>query len=118
MFCVFSFLSIVYVGLVGNNQPRKIGSIADIDPLNGVYGSMDYKTYGQQSHSQQSQQQSISQQQQQPVRYTQQQAAQSALQQKPMAKSISSQVVNIIQYGDTFSCERFETLKNMNNLIY
>lgn len=95
--CV-SFINIIcfpFSNAVSNNQPRKIGSIADIDPLNGVYGSMDYKTYGQQSHSQQTQQQTMSAQQ--PVRYTQQQTiqqnVQSAIQQKPIQKSISSQVV-------------------------
>ncbi|XP_055325155.1 LIM and SH3 domain protein Lasp isoform X3 [Sitodiplosis mosellana] len=76
---------------VNNSQPRKIGSVADIDPINGVYGSMEYNSYAHQSHSQPQQQPAhhhqlhYAQQQQQPQ-------PQSAIQQKPIQKSISSQV--------------------------
>lgn len=45
-----------------NNQPRRIGSIADIDPANGVYGSVstDHNNYHQHNlhqHSRTAQQQ-------------------------------------------------------------
>lgn len=91
---------------VNNSQPRKIGSVADIDPMNGVYGSMDYNSYAHQSHSQphqhQQQQHQLhyaqQQQQQQHQQQQQQQQPQSAMQQKPIQKSISSQVVCIDQY--------------------
>lgn len=84
--------------IVSNNQPRKIGSIADIDPLNGVYGSIDYTTsYAQQHQLRYTPQQ----QQQQPIQQPIQQNQQSAIQQKP--KSISSQVVSVFWiFSDLF----------------
>lgn len=80
--------------IVSNNQPRKIGSIADIDPLNGVYGSgVDYTNYAlQQQHQLRYTPQQQQQQQQQSIQQQIQQNQQSAIQQKP--KSISSQVVS------------------------
>lgn len=79
--------------IVSNNQPRKIGSISDIDPLNGVYGSIDYTSYAQQQqHQLRYTPQQQQQQQQQPIQQPIQQNQQSANQQK--AKSISSQVVS------------------------
>ncbi|XP_055325183.1 phospholipase D A-like isoform X2 [Sitodiplosis mosellana] len=66
---------------VNNSQPRKIGSVADIDPTSGVYGSMGYNSYAHQSHSQPQQQLSHHHQ----LHYAQQQ------QQQPQM-SISSQM--------------------------
>lgn len=80
---------------VGNNQPRKIGSVADIDPVNGVYGSMDFNNYPQQQTlSQLQQQMRYAQQQKQQHQQIQPNPQSAPMQQKPMQqKSISSQVV-------------------------
>lgn len=86
------FLYVVLFNLVNNSQPRKIGSVADIDPINGVYGSMDGYNYAHQSHSQPTTQQPAHHHQ---LHYGQQQS-QSAIQQKPIQKSISSQVVSLL----------------------
>lgn len=88
--------------IVSNNQPRKIGSIADMDPLNGVYGSIDYtNSYAQQHQSRYTPQQQQQQQQLQPIQQPIQQNQQSAIQLKP--KSISSQVVSVFWiFSDLF----------------
>lgn len=94
---------------VHNSQPRKIGSVADIDPINGVYGSMEYNSYAHQSHSQPPQQPAhhhqlhFAQQQQQ-----QQQQSQSSIQQKTIQKSISSQVVSF--------CMQFNSHAHINEM--
>lgn len=87
--CVYALrFYCLYFTVNNSQQPRKIGSVADIDPINGVYGSMEYNSYAHQSHSQP----------QQPTHHHQlhyaQQQPQSAIQQKPIQKSISSQVVS------------------------
>lgn len=75
--------------LVANNQPRKIGSVADIDPVNGVYGSVEHSTYMQQAQQQQNARH-IQQQQQQSLQSNHQsQNAQS----KSMQKTMSSKLV-------------------------
>ncbi|XP_018789294.1 PREDICTED: LIM and SH3 domain protein Lasp isoform X4 [Bactrocera latifrons] len=74
-------------GSVNNAYPKRIGSIADIDPANGIYSSLAGETASHhQLHQQQSQQQQQHQQQQQQQHQQQQllhqQQQQRALQQQ------------------------------------
>ncbi|XP_028895696.1 LIM and SH3 domain protein Lasp isoform X3 [Zeugodacus cucurbitae] len=67
-------------GSVNNAYPKRIGSIADIDPANGIYSSLASDSASH--HQQQSQQHHQQQQQQQQLLHQQQQQQQRALQQQ------------------------------------
>lgn len=97
-----SVLILISICLVSNNHPRRIGSVADIDPANGVYGSVDPNAYHLQQQqqlalqqmrlAQQQQQQSLHHQQQQPQHHPNHQSQIAS--QKSMQKSISTKVVS------------------------
>ncbi|XP_054732336.1 LIM and SH3 domain protein Lasp isoform X3 [Anastrepha obliqua] len=75
-------------GSVNNAYPKRIGSIADIDPANGIYSSLagesasHHQLQQQQSQHQQQQQQLLHQQQQQHALHQQQQQHQHQQQQQ------------------------------------
>ena len=102
--CV-NFIKYVKFILAASNQPRKIGSINDIDPANGIYGSIDQSNahYKQQQQQQQQQHHQHSLQQQAARHHQQQhqqqyssQQAQQVQQAKPPVTSISSKLVRLI----------------------